>query len=92
MDFENHSVEQGNIQEKTGLSLVSHGEGNRYNPRMGSNPALLLFVFFFPNSLAAQIPPGLELAPETWAATDGLGRSLPAEQPARPDRKVGVFT
>ena len=91
MDFENHSIKQGNMQEKTDLSLVSRGEGDRYSSRMGSNSALLLFVFFFPNSLAAQIPPGLELAPETWAATDGLGRSLPTEQLASPDRKVGVF-
>ena len=52
---------------------------------------LLLFVIFFPNSLAAQIPPGRELAPETWVATDALGRSLPTDQPTRPGRKVGVF-
>ena len=52
---------------------------------------LLLFVIFFSNPLAAQVPVGRELAPETWVATDALGRSLPTEQPTRPGRKVGVF-
>ena len=71
------------MQEKTDLSSPFSARGIRYNSRMGSILFLLLFVFFFPNSLADQIPPGRDLAPETWAATDGLGRSLPTEQSAR---------
>ena len=38
--------------------------------------------------------PGRALAPDTWAATDALGRSLPTAaqtRPARANRKVGVF-
>ena len=51
------------MQEKTNLSSPFSARGVRYNSRMGSHPALLLFVFFSPTPLPpryhrdANLPP-----------------------------------
>ena len=51
-------------------------------------------VLFLMGSLLAHAEPYRDLYPDTWAATDALGRSLPSYEevgPMRENRKVGLF-
>ncbi|MCC6728985.1 MAG: hypothetical protein IT208_06560 [Chthonomonadales bacterium] len=54
----------------------------------------LLALALAPGGRAMEQPPLRDTMPDTWTATDALGRTLPGfEQvgPPRPDRQVGIF-
>jgi hypothetical protein len=57
-------------------------------------PFMAWSIFLLASSLHAQTPPSQTLAPDTWFATDALGRTLPAAGTApapRPGKFVGIF-
>ena len=54
----------------------------------------LLFLASLPASLALPPPVPRDLEPDTWVATDGLGRTLPTAgmvHAVRKDKFVGIF-
>ena len=56
---------------------------------------MFVVSWFASSAFAAEpVPAGWDDLSDTWAATDGLGRSLPLNDvtgPVRPDRNVGIF-
>ncbi len=56
---------------------------------------MLVVSWFASSAFAAEpVPAGWDDLSDTWAATDGLGRTLPLNDvtgPVRPDRNVGIF-
>jgi len=57
-------------------------------------PILVVSSFVSSAFAADRVPAGWDDLSDTWAATDGLGRTLPLNDvtgPVRPDRTVGIF-
>jgi hypothetical protein len=61
---------------------------------MCSTAVFGLFILTAAIAAAGAPPTPIDTFPDTWTATDGLGRTLPGHQqvgPPRPDKYVGIF-